>query len=90
MKLTHPFSVRLANGSERTFATAQEMAKWIENERSLQFPVRRRRNSNRSSTSNKRANRVSTYVCSPQESPLDRFNRKSMKVDPTKNRNESK
>jgi len=29
MRLNHPFSVRLANGSERTFATAEEMAKWI-------------------------------------------------------------
>lgn len=75
MRLNHPFSVRLANGSERTFATAEEMAKWIAQQRGLQMPTRSRRAPRRRSARRTHVNRVKSHVKSPDGSPLDRFNR---------------
>jgi len=77
MRLNHPFSVRLANGSERTFATAGEMAKWIEQQRELQTPRNRRRTHRRRSAKHPQVNRFEACVESQNESPLDRFNRNS-------------
>ena len=77
MRLNQPFSVRLANGAERTFATALEMAQWIEQQRDLQTPTRTRRGPRRKSSKHRQVNRVKRYVGSTNESPLDRFNRKS-------------
>ncbi|MDB4767016.1 hypothetical protein OAG71_04950, partial [bacterium] len=70
------FSVRLANGSEQTFATAQEMAKWIAKQRSLQLPVANRRAARKSAAGRRKVRRSKSHVCSESESPLDRFNRK--------------
>ena len=77
MRLNQPFSVRLANGSERTFATAQEMAKWMDQQRALEMPRRTRRGPRGKSAKHREVNRVKRYVEAPNESPLDRFNRNS-------------
>ena len=76
MRLTHPFSVRLANGSEQTFATAQEMAKWIAKQRSLQMPVANKRSKGNPAAGRRKVRLSKSHVCSESESPLDRFNRK--------------
>ena len=83
MRLNQPFSVRLANGSQRAFATAEEMAQWIEQQRALQTPTRNKRRPRRRTATHKQVNRVKRHVGSPNESPLDRFNRNSS--DPEKN-----
>jgi hypothetical protein len=36
----YPFSVRLANGKEQTFASAAEMAKWMQAQRELDYAQR--------------------------------------------------
>lgn len=77
MRLNHPFSVRLANGSEQTFATAEEMAKWIAQQRGLQMPAKTRRGNRRRSAKHQQVDRVMRLERSPNESPLDRFNRNS-------------
>ena len=77
MRLNQSFSVRLANGSERAFATAEEMATWIEQQRDLQIPTGNRRRPRRKSAKHRQVNRVKHFSTSPNESPLDRFNRKS-------------
>ena len=75
MRLNQSFSVRLANGAERAFATAGEMAAWIEQQRALQTPTKNRRGSRRKSAKSQQINRVKHIDLSPNESPLDRFNR---------------
>ena len=77
MRLNQSFSVRLANGSERAFATAEEMAAWIEQQRALQTPTRNRRRPRRKSAKHRQVNRVKHFVPSTNGSPLDRFNRNS-------------
>ena len=77
MRLNQSFSLRLANGAERAFATAAEMATWIEQQRALQTPNRKRRGPRRKSSKHRHVNRVKRFAKSPNESPLDRFNRNS-------------
>lgn len=77
MRLNQSFSVRLANGSERAFATAEEMAAWIQQQRALQMPTRNHRRPGRKSSKHKPVNRMKRHVEAPNESPLDRFNRNS-------------
>ena len=88
MRLNQSFSVRLANGSERAFATAQEMATWIEQQRASQTPTGKRRGPRQKSTKHRHVNRVKRFAMSPNESPLDRFNRNSSSAGESSGRSE--
>ena len=81
MRLNQPFSVRLANGSQRAFATAEEMANWIQQQRSLEMPTRNSRRRRGQAHGHRQVNRVKRHAGSPNESPLDRFNRNSSAND---------
>ena len=59
------FSIKLANGKERTFDSAAEMAKWISDQREQNVP--RRKKSGRKS---KPARKVRCYA---GDSPLARY-----------------
>ncbi len=88
MRLNQSFSVRLANGSERAFATAEEMAIWIEQQRALQTPTKNRRGARRKDSKHRQINRVKRFAIAPNESPLDRFNRNSSNAGGSSGRSE--
>jgi hypothetical protein len=75
MNQNQPFTMRLANGKEQTFATAAEMAKWIAEQKQLEYGGRRLK----SQRTNRRHRKVATKIPAAQidEAPLSRFANRS-------------
>jgi hypothetical protein len=75
MNQSQPFTIRLANGKEQTFATAADMAKWIAEQRQLEYGGRRLK----SQRTARRPHKVPKKVPAAQagEAPLNRFANRS-------------
>lgn len=61
------FSIRLADGQEKTFESAAEMAKWISEQRQNRRPAKKR------FAKNVKRKKTRQVRCSSGDSPLARF-----------------